>query len=324
VRGPGRLALSGVLGAALVAALALLLAGCDQGPQGRRERSLQAVIAEVNGEPITLGELYAMLMVERKISLPARGTREALRILVEQLVERRLMIQRFRESGDFVDETQVRRYVETIASQYGPEGLGEVLREEGIERDNWVQAVRETLEIELLLEREVYSKVKVSEEEVEAHYARNRERYRVGKRWRVRQIVTKSEEEALRLRGQILGGASFDLIAREKSIAPERAGGGDLGFFEPGELPESIESVIKYLEEGHVSRVVRSSSGYHLLQVTERRSAGVQPLDAVRREIEAELLAEKGRKRVREWLSALRAKASIRYYWRNLDHGLAG
>lgn len=303
----------------LAAALALGLWGCDEGPSPGGASSTD-VLAEVNGESITVGDLQAVLMVDGKRALSAQRSGEALRNLVEQMVERRLMLQRFRESGEHVDERQVRSYVEAIARQYGPTGFDTLLREEKINRDKWVQAVRETLEVEQIIEREVYSKLNVPEEEVRAFYTRNRDRFRVGRRWRVRQVVSKSRDEAERLRAKLLQGASFDLLARQESQGPERGRGGDLGFFESGELPESIEAMVKYLGEGEISRVVASPSGYHLFQVTERRSAGIRPMESVREEIVGELLSQKGREQLDRWLASLKEKAAVRYYWRNLDH----
>ncbi|MBI3128254.1 MAG: peptidyl-prolyl cis-trans isomerase [Candidatus Tectomicrobia bacterium] len=308
-------------------AAGLLAALLSFGPAGCGEDSSPGaalfgeLLAEVNGEPITVGDLRAALMADGKHMLSSAQRRgEALRSLLEQMVERRLMLQRFRESGEHVDEGQVRAYVEAVARQYGPEGFDAVLREDKIDREKWVQTVRETLEIEQLLGREIYSKLSASEEEVRAYYARNRERFRVGRRWRVRQIVAGTEEAAEKLRARLLQGASFEQVARSESQGPERARGGDLGFFESGELPESIEAVIKYLDEGEVSRVVGSPSGYHLFQVTERRSAGIRPLESVREEIMGELLSQKGREQIERWLASLKEKASIRYHWRNLDH----
>ncbi|MEK6710382.1 MAG: peptidyl-prolyl cis-trans isomerase [Nitrospinota bacterium] len=303
---------------ACAAALALGLAGCGEGPTGGA--SPQDVIAEVNGEAITVGDLQAVLRVDGKRSLSIKRSGEALRNVVEQMVERRLLLQRFRESGEHVDERQVRLYVEAVARQYGPSGFERSLQEDGIDREMWIQNVRETLEVEQLLEREVYAKLKVSEEEMRSHYTRNREKFRVNRRWRMRQIVAKTREDAGRIRGQLLLGTSFDQAARKESIGPEAGRGGDLGFFEAGELPESIEAVVKYLDEGEISRAVASPSGYLLIQVTERRSAGVRPFESVRAEIVAELLAQKGREEQARWIASLRERATIRYYWRNLDH----
>jgi parvulin-like peptidyl-prolyl isomerase len=70
--------------------------------------------------------------------------------------------------------------------------------------------------------------------------------------------------------------------------------------------------------------VVQTSSGFHLFQVTETRSGGMQPFRAVREEIRSELLAKKSRENLKRWLAGLKEKSEIRYYWRNLNDRAAG
>ncbi|MEE9275171.1 MAG: peptidyl-prolyl cis-trans isomerase [bacterium] len=309
---------------ALAAGLFLLLAGCDASPPARTAKEAETVVAEVNGEAITKADLYAALLVEGKSARPPAGSEKVLRALLEQLVERRLMLQRFRERGEPVDEAQVRQYVAVISRQYTPPGLDVILKEEGIDKEKWRRAVRETLEIDWILTREVYSQVEVSEGEIRDHYEENRESFRLERRWRVRQIMVETEEEARRLRAGIAAGAAFSHIVRQASIGPERGQEGDMGFFSRGQLPEGIEKVILDLKGDEVSRVVRTSSGYHIFQVTERRSAIDQPLAAVREQIRTTLMARKGRERLGRWLSELKAKATIRFNWRNLENASAG
>ncbi|MEE9256884.1 MAG: peptidylprolyl isomerase [bacterium] len=301
------------------------LSGCDSGDKTAGGGGAALVIAEVNGAPITQKDLYTAMLI-KKGSAPPAGSGEAVqKALVEELVERRLILQRFRETGGYVEEARVRALVQMISSQYGSPGeMEKILREEEIDPENWRNTIRETLEIDHVVEKEVYSKIKVSEDESLKFYQDHRERYHVGRRWRVRQIVVGSEEEARRLRARIIDGAPFALLARRVSSGPERERGGDLGLFSSGQLPESVEPVIKTLKKGEISRVVQTPFGYHLFQVTETRSAGIQSYRAVREKIRSRLLAERGREALRKWISGLKKKATIRFFWGNLDDKAAG
>ncbi len=280
------------------------------------------MVAKVNGDPITVEDVRAHFLSRPEAS--TRAETPLPRVLVEQLVERRLLLQRFRETGEYVSEGRVRRFVEFIRRQYGGEDMDAVMREEGIDEAAWRKTMRETLEIEMLLEKEVYRGIRVLDEEVEEYYARNREKFRVGRRWRVRQIVVASDKMAAELRKRILDGESFASLAREHSIGPEREDGGDMGYFERGELPRNIEEVVESLASGEVSRVVRSPTGHHLLEVSERRLPMQQTLASVREKIRSRLLADKGRARLESWLEELRRKANIQYYWENLANVASG
>jgi parvulin-like peptidyl-prolyl isomerase len=305
---------------ALVAASFFVLSGCDLGSDSSGSSGSGLVLAEVNGAPITQGEVRAALMLKGAEKLS--GDNESLwRTVVEDLAERRLILQHFEKIGDSVDENRIKGLIQLIVRQYGSSGeLDKVLEEEGINRDQWQKSVRETLAIEQILNREVYSKVQPSEKMMQEHYQKHAERYRVKKRWRVRQVVVGSEEEARRLRVSILAGVAFSKVASENSIGPGKDQGGDMGFFSAGDLPVEIESLIKRLKGDEVSRPVETSSGYHLFQVTERRLGGNPPYRVVRDKIRLELISEMGRKRFKIWLAALKENSVIRFHWRNLKY----
>ncbi len=305
--------------AAFAAVFVVVLSGCDSKPKSSG-KSAGVILAEVNGDPITQKEVRAALML-KGADAPTKQDESLWRTLVEELVERRLILQRSRAVGEFVDEARVQGLIQFIARQYGSsDELDKILNEEGIERKQWQKAVRETLVIEQVLTREVYSKIQLPEKSIQDFYKKNTNRYRVKKRWRVRQIVVRAEDEARRLRKQILGGVPFSKVVREKSIGPNRDRDGDMGFFTSGELPSAIEKLVSNLKGDSLSRVVQTSSGYHLFQVTERRSGGIQPFREVRETIHSELIADLGRKKFRKWLLGLKKKSVIHYFWRNLQY----
>ena len=97
-----------------------------------------------------------------------------------------------------------------------------------------------------------------------------------------------------------------------------------MGYFEDGELPENIENVVKSLNLGEVSRVVKSPAGYHLLEVSERRLPFQKTLASVRENIRKRLLADKGRTRLEGWLGELKRNAKIKYYLENLENVVSG
>ncbi len=302
-------------------AAVMFLAGCDSSPASKKG----GVVVTVNGSPITREDVRAVMLTRSGAGRLSGEEGGVVRALVEELVERQLILQHARLDGGFVEEARVKALIQVIVSQYGSaENLDKVLIDEGIDKEKWKKAVRETLEMEQVLEKEMYSKVKVLENEARRYYEQNKEAFRLGKRWRVRQIVVATEEEARSLRARIISGVPFVRVARESSIGLESDRGGDMGLFSLGQLPENVEGVVRNLKEGELSRVIGTSSGFHVFQVTERRSGGVPPFSAVRDEIHTRLQAEKGRESMKEWISDLRSKANIRYYWRNLNDRAAG
>lgn len=310
---------------AWICSMALLIAaGCDSSLQTRSEKKKGTLLVQVNGEPITRQDVRAYFMARGDEEVSGKAEKAIPRVLLDQFVERRLLLQRFRETGEYVSEGRVRRFVEFVRRQYGGQDFNAVMKEQGIDEESWLKTMRETLEIEYLLDREVYSKLKVSDSEIEDYYNRNKEKFRVGKRWRVRQIIVSSAKMASHLRKRVLEGKSFASLAQKHSIGPERDEGGDLGYFQQGELPENIENVVESLMLGEVSRVVRSPAGFHLLEVSERRLPIQKTLASARDSIRKRLLADKGRARLEGWLGELKRNAKIKYYWENLENVVSG
>lgn len=90
--------------------------------------------------------------------------------------------------------------------------------------------------------------------------------------------------QAEALRKQILEGANFEVLAKANSKDPGSASkGGDLGLFTRGKMIKPFEDAAFALAKpGDVSNVVESRFGYHVIQLIEKRPAGVQPFAEVK------------------------------------------
>src|SRR5688572_29393496 len=81
------------------------------------------------------------------------------------------------------------------------------------------------------------------------------------------QIVVPSKEEADRIRQEIIAGkTTFESAARQHSLSPDAAKGGDLGFFSRNEKIAAFNEAFK-LPIGEISRPIQSRYGIHLLKV---------------------------------------------------------
>lgn len=136
----------------------------------------------------------------------------------------------------------------------------------------------------------------------------------------VRQILIKtneavSEADAKRrledLRERIVhGGANFAEMARLYSQDGSAARGGDLGWVYPGDTVPDFERAMDALKPGEISEPVKSPFGWHLIQVLERRTAG---MSADRRRMMARqaLRERKSDEAYQEWLRQLRDQTYV-------------
>lgn len=126
-------------------------------------------------------------------------------------------------------------------------------------------------------------------------YRANVEKYTIPGRVRASHILvdTKSRtpEEALQrareIRAQALGGKSFDALALEYSDDPSaKKNKGELGFFEPGRMVKPFsDAAFAMNAPGEISEPVKTSFGYHIIQLHEKQAKEMRPFEAVKQEI---------------------------------------
>jgi peptidyl-prolyl cis-trans isomerase D len=105
---------------------------------------------------------------------------------------------------------------------------------------------------------------------------------------------------------QLKGGADFAALARANSNDPASASkGGDLDYFGKGRMVPEFEAVAFTQPVGQLSELVRTQYGFHIIKVTDKKAAEVQPLDAVRPQITEQLKFERAQTRVQDLATAI-------------------
>ncbi|MFC1732021.1 peptidylprolyl isomerase [candidate division KSB1 bacterium] len=91
------------------------------------------------------------------------------------------------------------------------------------------------------------------------------------KKVRAAHILVKTESEAKVILFDLKRGASFEEIAKEKSLCPSRKKGGDLGWFGRGQMVKEFEQAAFSTPKGQLSDVVKTQFGYHIIKVLEAK-----------------------------------------------------
>jgi parvulin-like peptidyl-prolyl isomerase len=117
-----------------------------------------------------------------------------------------------------------------------------------------------------------------------------------------RHILVKTEDEANAARKEIDGGATFEAVASKYSTDPgSKDKGGDLGWFGRGVMIPEFEQAAFSLKPGEISAPIKTSFGYHLIQVIEKDPN--RPLDPGP-------LKQAQEKGYRDWLSKAQSDAT--------------
>ncbi|HBG49954.1 MAG TPA: peptidylprolyl isomerase [Cyanobacteria bacterium UBA9971] len=88
---------------------------------------------------------------------------------------------------------------------------------------------------------------------------------------RASHLLVKTEEEVKKLREEILAGKEFTEVAKEVSMCPSGAKGGDLGYFGKGQMVPEFDKAAFSLPVGEISEPIKTQFGWHLLVVTGQR-----------------------------------------------------
>jgi len=292
-----------------------LLAACKQ--QG--EAASPALI-RVDGRTVTLEQFKKSfaktLPADQKMTEEEKSDLE--RSFLVQVIDRELALAEADRLGVGVTPEETETALRDHRRDYPGDAFEQMLRDQRITLADWRLDLEEGLLMEKVVRQAVYSKVTVSEAEVEDYYQEHRDEFDRPAQVRARQIVVASKEEGEKVLNLLRQGEPFAEVARQNSLSPDAEDGGDLGFFARGEMPPEFDAIVFTLPVGKLSGLVESEYGFHLFLVEERRDALRLPLTAVREEIRDELLAEKEEQAYQLWLQDLRGRASIEVDWSRL------
>ena len=176
---------------------------------------------------------------------------------------------------------------------------------------------------QFVLQREVYSKVAVEDNELRAYYEDHKDEYRMPSRFRIRELVlakgaTAEEQAEARkkleaVQAELKGGKSFEELARQNSTSPSKVTGGDLGWMNKGFLRASIEDAAVKLKPEEVSAPIETDKDLYLIQLIALEDAPVKSFTEVRAKILEKLQEPKAQNAIEQYLANLRMRANIRY-----------
>lgn len=296
---------------------------------------LNRIVALVNREIVTRLELEDRIVIatdqlrKQGVALPPRNILE--KQVLEAILLQRIQLSFARENGIRVDETQLDRAVARIAedNQLTVEQFRTALTRDGIRFDRFREDIRKEIILSRLREREVASKVVVSEGEID-DYLVKRQESGVGTEWLASHIlvrvdektadpaaIKRQKEKADRALAALEAGEDFARVAATYSEAGDALQGGDLGWRNVDRMPSLFLEMIGKLKVGQYSAVVRSSAGFHIVKLRDLRGAVGKQVVIVQHKVRHILI------RPSEIVSDAEAQRRLRDLRERLDQGAA-
>ncbi|MDR0480476.1 MAG: peptidylprolyl isomerase [Gallionellaceae bacterium] len=249
---------------------------------------LGRVVAVVNDDVITSSELDARLsgvkqqLQKQNIPLPPAGQLE--KQVLDRMVMDMLLTQFAKDTGVRVDDAQLDKTLQRIAQNNKFASLDEFkakLVADGVDYAKFREEVRGQIVASRVREREVDSKLVISDGEVDNYLAN--EAKQPSEEFQLAHIfvmvpeqasadkIQASRQKADQALAQIQGGADFAQVAAGFSDANDAMQGGDLGWRAADRIPTLFLDAVRGLKPGQVSPVLRSPNGFHILKLVAKR-----------------------------------------------------
>jgi parvulin-like peptidyl-prolyl isomerase len=316
---------------ALAAVALFALAGITRG-----QDVVDGVAAIVNEKVITYSEVQEVvrpLLPQLRRAFSGKDLMEAVRKAqmdaLNTLIERALILAEFKKKGYILPENAVDNQIaDIIANDYNNDRSAFVksLEQQNMTLSQFREKIRERIIIQAMANRKRQEQLFISPYKMEQYYKEHLEDFKNPDQIKLRMLVIKrtpatepvADDPRRRLAEEIhaklKAGDNFESLAKLYSDAAEKEKGGDWGWVGRDSLRQELNTIAFSLKPGEHSGVIETPDGYYILFVEDVKKAHVQPLSAVRDEIE-KILAEQQRTKMQEdWVKQLRAKAYIKMF----------
>jgi peptidyl-prolyl cis-trans isomerase SurA len=265
--------------------------------------------ANVNGKNITMAELEKLFKARTQGAgqTPAPEEVQDLKMqLLNQMINDEILMEMATKAGLAATDSEVDLKFNEFKSQYSEEAFQAQLKAQAMTIEDIRNELRKTQSVTKLVDKEITSKISVSEAEIKDFYDKNKQSFNLPPGYHLLHILVtpapeievrnaknddaKTPAEALakvqRLLHDIQGGQDFAVVARDYSEDVNSApSGGDLNFQAIdaiANIDPRLAEVVKQLKIGETSPIVQSRYGYHIVKLVEKDPGGQKELSDTR------------------------------------------
>ena len=288
------------------------------------------VIARVDGQPLYGRELETVIRRElSNIDNPEWSSLRAdyrARLIYDgvlSLINSRLLYEKAVASGDKATDAEIDAYMQAATKGFANDAeMNVALARLFLDRDSF----KKNLGVDITVNKFLASLAKpitVEPEEITKYYAENPEKFAHPDIVRVSHIMLASDEKseldadtkerAESILARAKKGEDFAKLAKEYSVDDSASTGGDLGYVTKEVLDPVFANAVFSMSLGEI-RLVKTSFGYHVVKLTEKKPEGVAPLDDAREFIINSIKSEKAEKELLNVMKKLQQEAKIEIF----------
>ena len=194
--------------------------------------------------------------------------------------------QHARQLGISVDPGSINSAVEQIArnNNMDTQRFRETLRQQGFDYNLFRSNIERELLLQRLIERDVQTRVRVSQQEIDDFVDAAKNDVAEQQRYRLSHILiavppgadeaqlAAATTRAEAVLEQLRTGVDFAQVAAASSDGARALQGGDLGWRTLQELPQFLTAAVRTLSQGDLAGPLRSDNGLHVVQLADKQS----------------------------------------------------
>jgi parvulin-like peptidyl-prolyl isomerase len=244
--------------------------------------------------------------------------------LVNDMIAELLIKDRADRLALTVSADEVKDAIERLKQQYGlstDQQFVESLQKSGLTRPEMEGRLRDTILMNKVFGRELRGREELTDKELRERYDREKERYRLPERSRLREIVIlkpagaaaieQARQRAEQLAAQARANADFALLASTASESGTKIKGGDLGEVRRGELLPDLDKAVFNAQSGAIIGPIESKSGWHILKVEQRLPSEVPAFESVKDKLRKDASDDAWQRDYKAYIDRLRKEAFI-------------
>jgi peptidyl-prolyl cis-trans isomerase SurA len=301
------------------------------------------VVARVNGKDVTAAQLDKQVQTQLNgAEQPASEEIQALKLqALNQLINDQILLEHAATANLSASDAEVDVKFNEFKSQYTEEKFQELLKEQKMTVDDLRAELRKNITIDKLVNKEITSKISVTDAEIKNFYEKNKEKFNLPESYHIAHILVtpvadaelhnaknddaktpdEAKQKAARLLKDVQGGRDFGVVARESSEDPSSGpAGGDLNFRPLQDIeqidPKLAQAVQKMRTGETYPQVIETRYGFHILKLLEKDAGGQKDLSdpRVQASVRQEIFNRKDQMLKNAFSEAARNKATVVNY----------
>ena len=276
-----------------------------------------AVVARVNGEPITQAEFRRMLgnpltreQLQQELGTKEPGPKELEGLALRKLIQRRLLLQEASRRNITVTNAELDKGVAALRRRFDDlKAFGQWIQEQGLDEPSLFATIREEM-VSARTAGALVAAVRVSEHDVLKHYDSHKHDLKIEEVW-IQVIAVKDKKAVDEVQKALKKGEDFGRLAQQRSVGLRAAAGGNVGWVNSATLWPPMRDVISTLKPGEAIGPLQKGEEFLIVRLHDRRRGRTKTLAEARAEIEPLALAQKQQAALQAWVAEQEKKAKI-------------